>query len=631
MVSQELRQLGEPISDRRLRNLYAKAIPQKYQHVVTAADMDGTIGDVKGYVFYINKAINRTLTRAMERDQITDHGMMNTLATLNQGRSPGRRRPSDQQNRADHERVDRATKYGEATITRATTDILNEYGCLATRELVDKVGKMIGDYLQFEHDEGNTEMHLADTRYKGRPPPLAREVQKQRGEPRAREGKGVGRQALCFNCGEMGCRAKICPKPKAQCTHPVCRKRGIHNHCDKVCFFYHRELCPPYLLDKRDKLMQEWEQEKQHHDADYVDEDTDGEDYMQMGDTPNYYFYSTEEDVPRMKNTADLDDNTSHQNHEVKEDVHCLEYLVDKDPKEFYDHLMFMAYKIYKRKLIPMHAILEVTLSTIFDFVKHCNPRQPHLREAMDHIGCMGAGLLELLKGAHLSAILEAVLHSDRTHSVAELLVNCLQSLSADDTEDKGGEEMRDPPTDGRATKGCTSNNPAGGRWYEDPGELARILGLLGHPTTDGTARLYGEASSQPALGGPDDDTPEAVPTNMGGRGMTRPESDKAGGKKRSFLTCHRKCRQHRDRRARSGARVRQRGEGSADEAMLGEFRDEDRTCGPALETSGPDDSEYSKPTRRGHEVQGTGSLLQGPFGKRARLGTSILGPAGHL
>ena len=40
LVAQELRRLDEPIRDRRLRNLYAKAMPKKYEQVIIAADMD---------------------------------------------------------------------------------------------------------------------------------------------------------------------------------------------------------------------------------------------------------------------------------------------------------------------------------------------------------------------------------------------------------------------------------------------------------------------------------------------------------------------------------------------------------------------------------------------------------------
>lgn len=84
----------------------------------------------------------------------------------------------------------------------------------------------------------------------------------------------------------------------------ICLKRGIHTHCDKVCFFYHRELCPPYLLDKRDKLIKEREQEKQHHGMDYVDEDTDSEDYMQLGDTPNCFSPYMDNDHHKGKDAA---------------------------------------------------------------------------------------------------------------------------------------------------------------------------------------------------------------------------------------------------------------------------------------------------------------------------------------
>ena len=72
LVSRELKSLGQPLSDSRLRNLYARAIPRKYQHVVTAADMDSTVTDIAGYTLYINKAINRTLTRMIESERIED-------------------------------------------------------------------------------------------------------------------------------------------------------------------------------------------------------------------------------------------------------------------------------------------------------------------------------------------------------------------------------------------------------------------------------------------------------------------------------------------------------------------------------------------------------------------------------
>lgn len=44
----------------------------------------------------------------------------------------------------------------ESPISHATTEILHEYGFMATHELVDKAGKMIGDYLHFERVEGDT-------------------------------------------------------------------------------------------------------------------------------------------------------------------------------------------------------------------------------------------------------------------------------------------------------------------------------------------------------------------------------------------------------------------------------------------------------------------------------------------
>lgn len=54
-------------------------------------------------------------------------------------------------------------------MTRATTDILNVYGREATGELVEKVGRMIGDYLQFEKNEDDSEMY-GDERGNSTPP-----------------------------------------------------------------------------------------------------------------------------------------------------------------------------------------------------------------------------------------------------------------------------------------------------------------------------------------------------------------------------------------------------------------------------------------------------------------------------
>lgn len=477
LVAQELKHLEEPISSRRLRNLYAKAMPKKYEQLVIAADMNPNITGVQDYILYINKAINRTLTRAMEHERGNDNGMMHTRIGQAQRHSPYRRRPSNNQTKGhEYEVAGRADHYENSTVTRATAEILNEYGCMATHELVDKVGKMIGDYLQFERDENDAEMHAVDDRRRMRTVPPAREIQKQRVEPKTQAGKGISRQPHCSNCGEIGCRAKTCPKPKARCSHPVCQKRGIVDHCDKACFFHNRQLCPPYLLSKRDKLIEEWEQEKQHQNIDYVDEDTDSDNYMQLEDAPNYYFHCME-----THHEGENDTLTGSHPPDDKSKVHCIEYLADRSPNEFYDHLMYMAYRLYRRRLIPMHAVMEATLSTLLDYVKHCSPRNTILLEAKGRVDNMGSGQLELLKGTCLATISHAILRTNNKEMISSIIARCLRALSTDEEAktDNNDASLTLEPADRHHMAIRYSAPPAPpttGRWYKDRQELAKIL-----------------------------------------------------------------------------------------------------------------------------------------------------------
>lgn len=65
---------------------------------------------------------------------------------------------------------------------------------MTTHELMDKVGKMICDYLQFECEEGDTEIHAADARRQDLS--HLHEVHRQSAvEPKAQAGKGMDRQA----------------------------------------------------------------------------------------------------------------------------------------------------------------------------------------------------------------------------------------------------------------------------------------------------------------------------------------------------------------------------------------------------------------------------------------------------
>lgn len=98
------------------------------------------------------------------------------------------------------------------------------------------------------------------------------------------------------------------------------QKRGIVDHCDKACLFHNRQLCPPY---KRDKLIEDCEQEKQHQNMDCVDEDTDSDNHMQLENAPNYYYlhcmethHEEENDCTTLMDAHPPDD---------KGEVHCIE------------------------------------------------------------------------------------------------------------------------------------------------------------------------------------------------------------------------------------------------------------------------------------------------------------------
>ncbi|KAL3902522.1 MAG: hypothetical protein SGPRY_012034, partial [Prymnesium sp.] len=55
-----------------------------------------------------------------------------------------------------------------------------------------------------------------------------------------------------------------------------------------------------------------------------------------------------------------------------------------------------MAHRIYPKKRIPMHALLEVALSTLVNYTTHCRPSHSLLRETTDHTQLMTDGSLGL-------------------------------------------------------------------------------------------------------------------------------------------------------------------------------------------------------------------------------------------
>mmetsp|Transcript_26758 Transcript_26758/g.61304 ORF Transcript_26758/g.61304 Transcript_26758/m.61304 type:complete len:433 (-) Transcript_26758:2076-3374(-) len=248
MVSKELERLGEPVSHRRLKHLYVRALPETYSHVIDAANMyAGDSDDPMKYISYINKAINQRMARGLEttHNPQEDHPVFQAGVTSGRCRSDGRRSPNrryrDDNTPPDHTLHmttdrERAEKYSEATISRATTEILNEYGYNASTELVEKVGRMIGDYLLFERQDEDFEAHAtSDARSRQTPrlpPPAARSLQRGNSDTTrnsksypAKERSGYdsmagrpGHQKLCTNCGSGNCNARTCPHPKARCS-----------------------------------------------------------------------------------------------------------------------------------------------------------------------------------------------------------------------------------------------------------------------------------------------------------------------------------------------------------------------------------------------------------------------------
>ena len=65
-------------------------------------------------------------------------------------------------------------------------------------------------------------------------------------------------QNVCINCGDPGHFARNCPKPLADCGHPICASKNLH-HLEKFCAYYHPTLCKNEALARRMKSeTEEW-------------------------------------------------------------------------------------------------------------------------------------------------------------------------------------------------------------------------------------------------------------------------------------------------------------------------------------------------------------------------------------
>ncbi|KAL3918891.1 MAG: hypothetical protein SGPRY_005834 [Prymnesium sp.] len=87
----------------------------------------------------------------------------------------------------------------------------------------------------------------------------------------------------------------------------------------------------------------------------------------------------------------------------------------------------------------------------------------------MDHIQAMSSDELGIMKAGYISAICDAVHQRDKSMSMAELLLRCILTFDGD-----GVGTLCMPAIDDSGSK-----QPTYIRWYEEPAELARVLGLL--------------------------------------------------------------------------------------------------------------------------------------------------------
>lgn len=96
-------------------------------------------------------------------------------------------------------------------------------------------------------------------------------------------------QYPCRRCGKYGHYANQCPRPKANCGHPLCVRKGEF-HMKKFCFFYNPEACKdPDLRQRKMAELQRFERAEKlktagkaagyeanptHYEAPYLDADS---------------------------------------------------------------------------------------------------------------------------------------------------------------------------------------------------------------------------------------------------------------------------------------------------------------------------------------------------------------------
>ena len=246
---------GERVPLARLKKIYGRAMPERYQSIVQVYDSAPDDLDIHEYVRLITAGINRNALRNLDKERKSDgYGAMY----------------SQMQRHLDYDGDDNSHGYYSnpiAFVTRASVESVREHGYYQTREVADGIAASIRDYLElldmndgtqcaeaFESrlDSARRNGNASQSRRSGsferrRPNPPAREL--------ARRPDRDGRSKQCRNCGKDGHSYNTCQSPKVKCTHAICKERGIDDHCDEMCIMYHRELCPPKFVEKRDAIV----------------------------------------------------------------------------------------------------------------------------------------------------------------------------------------------------------------------------------------------------------------------------------------------------------------------------------------------------------------------------------------
>lgn len=166
---------------------------------------------------------------------------------------------------------------------------------------------------------------------------------------------------------------------------------------------------------------------------DYFDENADSDDYVQLADVPNCYFFCIEAHHGKEGENGRVGDDRVQppKNDDNDGNVNSIAYLTNKIPWEIYDHKMYMVYRLYKRKPLPIHVVL-----LLVDYIKDCLPRHASLRATKDHVECMGSDIMELFKGTCLSTICNAPLRIDNSESVADIIARSIHVLGVDEDAD---------------------------------------------------------------------------------------------------------------------------------------------------------------------------------------------------